>query len=81
MAFEPNHYILTPNQANYLLLLKQISNFPPILYIIDNPHILNDPQVAIVGSRNPTPTKAGITDQLSQKKGFSFISRKFCTRN
>ncbi len=49
-----NHHIITLNSKEYPPLLKQISNPPPLLYIHGNPSLLKDPQLAIVGSRQPT---------------------------
>ncbi len=48
------HFIITIECAEYPALLKQINNPPPLLYVHGNPSLLNDPQLAIVGSRNPT---------------------------
>ena len=49
-----DHHIITINCDEYPVLLKQISNPPPLLYVHGNLSVLNDPQLAIVGSRNPT---------------------------
>lgn len=49
-----SHYIITIHCPEYPALLKQISNPPPLLFVQGNLSILNDPQLAIVGSRNPT---------------------------
>lgn len=49
-----NHYIITIECDQYPTLLKQISDPPPLLYVHGNPEVINDPQLAIVGSRNPT---------------------------
>ena len=49
-----NHYIVTIHCPEYPALLKQISNPPPLLFVQGNISILNDPQLAVVGSRNPT---------------------------
>jgi DNA processing protein len=49
-----NHHIITLECKEYPQLLKQISNPPPLLYVHGNVSLLNDPQLAIVGSRNPT---------------------------
>lgn len=50
-----NRYIITLNCAEYPALLRQISNPPPLLYVHGSLSVLNDPQLAIIGSRNPTP--------------------------
>ncbi|MEE9309656.1 MAG: DNA-processing protein DprA [Cocleimonas sp.] len=54
-----NHYIITLECPEYPALLKQIDSPPPLLYVHGNLSILRDPQLAIVGSRNPT--QSGMT--------------------
>ncbi|MEE9445114.1 MAG: DNA-processing protein DprA [Cocleimonas sp.] len=51
---DKNHTIITIQCSEYPTLLKQIDNPPPLLYIKGNHSLLNDPQLAIIGSRNPT---------------------------
>jgi len=51
---EENHHIITLECDKYPALLKQINSPPPLLYVHGNLSILNDPQLAVVGSRNPT---------------------------
>ena len=53
---KPGHQILTLSDPDYPELLRQIDDPPPVLYLIGNPLLLQQPQLAIVGSRNPTPT-------------------------
>lgn len=48
------HHILVPEDSRYPLLLKRIRTAPPVLFALGNPELLNDPQIAMVGSRNPT---------------------------
>lgn len=50
----PNHHVLTLEDKSYPSLLKEIPDPPPVLYIDGNPRILQLPQIAIVGSRNPS---------------------------
>lgn len=40
---------------NYPALLAQTTGAPPVLYVLGNVAVLAEPQLAIVGSRNPTP--------------------------
>jgi len=54
-----NHYIITLDCPEYPSLLKQTNSPPPVLYVHGNLSIINDPQLAIVGSRNPT--QSGMT--------------------
>lgn len=42
--------------AHYPPLLRQTTGAPPALYVLGNAALLSDPQLAIVGSRTPTPT-------------------------
>lgn len=51
---ENNHYLLTLHDENYPHLLKEIANPPPFLLVKGRIDILNFPQIAIVGSRNPS---------------------------
>jgi len=48
------HHIITLNSAEYPERLKQINDAPALLYVHGNLNILRDPQLGIVGSRNPT---------------------------
>jgi DNA processing protein len=52
----PNHHFIPWNSALYPPLLKEISDAPVGLYVRGDPGLLASPQLAIVGSRNPTPT-------------------------
>ncbi len=54
-----NHYIITIDCPEYPNLLKQTDSPPPLLYVHGDLSIINDPQLAIVGSRNPT--QSGLT--------------------
>ncbi|MFA5995829.1 MAG: DNA-processing protein DprA [Patescibacteria group bacterium] len=45
---------LTPNEAAFPLLLKSIAQVPEQLYALGNIALLNQPSVAVVGSRNMT---------------------------
>ncbi len=53
---QPGHHMLTLADADYPNLLRQIDDPPPILYLIGRVELLLQPQLAVVGSRNPTPT-------------------------
>ncbi len=48
------HHIITIQCDEYPELLKRISDPPPLLYVHGKLSLLKDPQIAIVGSRNPT---------------------------
>lgn len=51
---QPSHQLLTLKDEAYPPLLRQIDDPPPLLYVIGNKALLQQPQLAIVGSRNPT---------------------------
>jgi DNA processing protein len=52
---QPGHHVLLLKDATYPKRLREISNPPPMLFVDGNQHCLSDPQIAIVGSRRPTP--------------------------
>lgn len=49
-----NHHIITLFDSCYPQHLKSISQPPPVLFVRGDPDYLNQPQLAMVGSRNPT---------------------------
>ena len=53
---QPGHQAVTLNDPDYPQLLKEIDDPPAIIYLIGNRELLMQPQLAIVGSRNPTPS-------------------------
>ena len=48
------HCILCPDSKNYPQQLRQLYDYPPILFLSGNADLLQNPQLAIVGSRRPT---------------------------
>ncbi|MEK7716145.1 MAG: DNA-processing protein DprA [Pseudomonadota bacterium] len=52
---EPGHHLLTWSDPDYPALLREIPDPPLVLYIAGERQLLSAPQLAIVGSRNPTP--------------------------
>lgn len=54
LAADKNHHVITLDDDEYPSLLKQIDSPPPVLFIQGDVSLLQDPQLAIVGSRNPT---------------------------
>jgi DNA processing protein len=54
-AKSDNCHILTLIDEDYPEQLKTISDPPPLLYVRGNVSCLSSPQLAIVGSRNPSP--------------------------
>ncbi len=51
---QAGHQILTWNQAAYPARLKEIHDPPPLLFVQGKIELLSMPQIAIVGSRNPS---------------------------
>ena len=52
---EPGHHLLTLLDRDYPPLLRQIPDPPLALYVLGDRACLSSPQLAVVGSRNPTP--------------------------
>jgi DNA processing protein len=51
----PNHFLLGVGEPDYPALLQQIPGPPAVLWVRGDPAALWQPQIAMVGSRNPTP--------------------------
>lgn len=51
---QQDNHILTISDALYPQQLKQIDSPPPLLFVKGNKNLLSQPQIAIVGSRNPS---------------------------
>jgi len=49
-----HRHILVPEDTYYPKLLHDVKAAPPILFVAGNPELLNEPQLAMVGSRTPT---------------------------
>ncbi|TVO76960.1 DNA-processing protein DprA [Sedimenticola selenatireducens] len=49
-----NRHLITLHDDRYPTLLREIDDAPPLLFIQGDPATLNLPQIAIVGSRNPS---------------------------
>jgi DNA processing protein len=50
----PRHHVVPFNDPRYPALLRGAQRHPLALYVAGKPELLNDPQLAIVGSRNPS---------------------------
>jgi len=50
----PGHHLLTADDACFPPLLKDIPSPPVALYVAGNPDVMWQPQLAVIGSRNPT---------------------------
>lgn len=53
---EPNRHIVTLQDARYPLLLKEITDPPSMLFVQGDVSLLSQWQLAVVGSRNPSPS-------------------------
>jgi DNA processing protein len=54
-ATQPNHLILTSSMFDYPKHLREITAAPPLLFVDGDAALLKHLQIAMVGSRNPTP--------------------------
>jgi len=52
---QPGHHLLVWTDPDYPPLLREIADPPVVLSLIGNRRALSSPQLAIVGSRNPSP--------------------------
>ena len=52
---KPDHHLITLEDSQYPALLKEIHDPPPVLYAKGNLSCLNQPMLAMVGTRKPTP--------------------------
>ena len=55
LATSPRNHILTLHDGSYPSQLKEIADPPLVLFVHGDPAVLKRPQIAMVGSRNPTP--------------------------
>ena len=54
-AEQAKHHIITINNPEYPELLKEIQNPPLIFFVAGDLQLLKTSQIAVIGSRNPTP--------------------------
>ncbi len=66
-AEQPDAHILPPDDPRYPPLLGEIPDPPILLFVRGDPLLLAEPQVAIVGSRNPTPAGREITREFASR--------------
>src|SRR5579863_8456306 len=52
---QPGHHLLAFTDPRYPASLRTLPRRPIALYVAGDPQVLSEPQLAIVGSRNPTP--------------------------
>ena len=63
---KPNAHIIQISQVTYPILLKQIHNPPPLLFVEGEANVLSQAQLAMVGSRNPTPMGSEMAFQFAR---------------
>src|SRR6056297_1478213 len=51
---EPGHHLVSRHSPDYPALLAEAAGAPLVLYVNGDPGLLSMPQLAVVGSRNPT---------------------------
>lgn len=64
LAQEQAH-LVTIEDRIYPGLLREIPDPPPLMFVRGDPMIMNRPQIAITGSRNPTPAGADNAHQFA----------------
>ncbi len=72
-----DHFLITKNDSRYPQLLKEIPDAPIALFVVGNPDVLDLPQIAIIGSRNPSPcgkTTAHAFAKALAQPGFAITS-------
>lgn len=66
-AEQAGGHLLTRDDPCYPIRLAELPDAPLVLYCRGDPTLLSDPQVAIVGSRTPTPQGLEITRHLARE--------------
>ena len=62
-----DRHILTWDDDRYPVILKEISDPPPVLFVQGNVSLLSSPQLAIVGSRNPTISGQRLSEDFARQ--------------
>lgn len=60
-------HVITSDDEYYPVLLKEIHDAPLVLFVRGDKNVLMQPQIAIVGSRNPTPTGNELAKQYAHE--------------
>lgn len=72
-----NHHLVAMTDERYPPLLKEINDYPPLMFVAGDPEVLNRPMIAIVGARNSTVYGRETAYRLSAElaaKGFVVCS-------
>jgi len=65
-AEHPDAHLITLADPRYPPRLTEIADPPPVLYARGDADLLSEPQIAIVGTRNPTPGGGEITASFAR---------------
>jgi len=65
-AEDESHHILTLHDPAYPRLLREIADPPPLLFVLGDPALLCRPQIAIVGSRNPSAGGRSLAEDFAR---------------
>ncbi|MDZ7661382.1 DNA-processing protein DprA [Thiohalophilus sp.] len=68
-AAQPGAHILTLTDPRYPARLRAIADPPPLLYVYGDPDCLGLPQLAMVGTRNPTPAGRETAQEFARHLG------------
>lgn len=63
---QPDRHLLTWGDPRYPSSLHDIASAPPLLFVLGNPALLQQPQLAIIGSRNPTAGGVQTAEQFAE---------------
>ena len=66
-ADRPDTHLLGLDEPAFPPCLKAIADPPPLLYVRGDTALLSEPQIAIVGSRNPSPAGRELTADLARE--------------
>lgn len=73
----PGQHLLMWDSPGYPALLAEVDDAPPLLFVAGNPGILEQPQLAVVGSRRATPPALDTAAAFSRclaRSGFTITS-------
>ena len=66
-AEQPGAHLIALDDPRYPAALNEIPDAPPLLYVRGDPALLDEPQIAIVGSRNPSAGGREITEAFARR--------------
>jgi len=67
---QPNHYLLTIDSPEYPSRLREINNPPPVLFVHGDIALLSSQQIAMVGTRKPSPEGAQTAKEFAEYLSF-----------